>query len=191
MKNWSSLQEQHETYQAARFTQKAHVNAEVDMAFHIHDNLRSLDTYMCTTANSNISDFNDYICNQMAKLSGHGKAIHDLLFKACTRVNCEKFCDFVKDTHQDWECNHCVYEPEIIMNKCINEYSCILLLSWGAHTKQEQIITLQAKPRLPGLMTSAHQHSGQYMQCTTPSLLSSWQRYQIHFCLELRHERAS
>jgi hypothetical protein len=44
---------------------KAKVNSKA-MTSHIHNNLGSLDTYMQTMANSSISEFNDYIQNQMA-----------------------------------------------------------------------------------------------------------------------------
>jgi hypothetical protein len=53
------------------YLKKLMMKAEVDlraMASHIRENLRSLDMYMCTTANSNTSTFNDYICGQLAAL---------------------------------------------------------------------------------------------------------------------------
>jgi hypothetical protein len=53
------------------------------------NNLESIDTYMY--ANSNISDFSDYFCNQMAALTACGETTHNLLnnlFKAYTRVEC-------------------------------------------------------------------------------------------------------
>jgi hypothetical protein len=53
------------------------------------------------------------------------------------RAECEEFRDFVKDACRDWERNRCVYEPEILMNKCHDEYNRLLLLSrWGVRTKR-------------------------------------------------------
>jgi hypothetical protein len=121
------------------YFQKLMMKAKVDshaMASHIRDNLGSLDAYILTTDNSNISDFNEYIHNQMAALSAQGETTHDLLnnlFKAYARA--------------DWERNRCVYEPEILMNECHDEYNRLLLLSrWGVCTKQEEhIITVRAE----------------------------------------------
>jgi hypothetical protein len=135
------------------YFKKLMMKAEVDsraMASHIRDNLGSLDTYILTTANSNISDFNDYVRNQMAALSARGETTHDLLnnlFKAYARAECEEFRDFVKDARRDWERNRRAYEPEILMNECHDEYNRLLLLSrWGVRTEQEEhIITLRAE----------------------------------------------
>jgi hypothetical protein len=79
-----------------------------------------------------IAHFNDYVHNQMAALSTCGETTHKLLnnlFKACARADCEEFHDFIKDAQRDWECKHHVYKPEILMNKCQDKYSCLLLLS--------------------------------------------------------------
>jgi hypothetical protein len=117
------------------YFKKLMMKAEVDsraMASHIRDNLGSLDVYIQTAVNSNISEFNDYVCNQMAALSAHGETTHDLLnnlFKAYARAECEEFCNFEKDARQDWERNRCVYEPEVLMNECQDEYNRLILLS--------------------------------------------------------------
>jgi hypothetical protein len=64
------------------------MKAEVDlraMALHICNNLGSLDTYMYTTANSNIANFNNFIQDEMAALNSWGETTHNLLnnlFKA-------------------------------------------------------------------------------------------------------------
>jgi hypothetical protein len=110
------------------YFKKLMIKAEVDsraMVSHIRDTLGSLDTYMYTTTNSNITNFSDYVRNQMAALLNN-------LFKAYARVDCEEFRDFIKDTRHDWERNHRVYDPEILMNECHDDYSRLLLLSrWG------------------------------------------------------------
>jgi hypothetical protein len=57
------------------YFKKLMMKAEIDsraMALHIRNNLGSLDTCMQSTAHSNISDFNNYVCNQMAALSARG-----------------------------------------------------------------------------------------------------------------------
>jgi hypothetical protein len=62
--------------------------------------------YMISTANSNISDFNDYVWDQMAALTARSETTHDLLnnlFKAYARVECEEFRDFIKDACWDWD----------------------------------------------------------------------------------------
>jgi hypothetical protein len=108
----------------------------------------------------------------MAALSTHGETTHDLLnnlFKAYAKAECEEFRNLVKDARRDWECNCHLYEPEILMNECHDEYSHLLRLSrWGAHTEwEEHIITLLAKieylkashtkmpktPKIPGKQT--------------------------------------
>jgi hypothetical protein len=135
------------------YFKKLMMKAEVDsraMASHIRDNLGSLDAYMQSTAQSNISDFNNYVQNQMAALSARGETTHDLLnnlFKAYARTDCEEFRDFIKDARCDWERNHQAYDPEVLMNECQDEYNRLLLLRrWGARTEQEeQIITLRAE----------------------------------------------
>jgi hypothetical protein len=124
---------------------------------------------MQSTAQSNISDFNDYVRNQMVALSARRETTHDLvnnLFKAYARTDCEEFRDFIKDARRNWERNRWAYNPEILMNECQDEYNRLLLLRrWGARTEQEeQIITLRAEiehlkascvkppksPKLPG-----------------------------------------
>jgi hypothetical protein len=101
------------------------------MASHIRNNLGSLDAFMQSTAHSNISDFNNYVQNQMAALSTRRETTHDLLNNLCkvyTRTDCEEFWDFIKDACWDWERNRRAYEPEILMNECQDEYNCLLLL---------------------------------------------------------------
>jgi hypothetical protein len=82
--------------------------------------------------------------------SARGETTHNLLnnlFKAYAKADCEEFRDFVKDARRDWERNRHLYEPEILMNECQDEYNRLLLLSrWGARTEQEEhIITLWAE----------------------------------------------
>ena len=69
------------------------------------------------------------------------------LFKAYAKAECEEFRDFVKDARRDWERDRRVYDPEILMNECQDEYNRLLLLNrWGARTEQEeQILTLRAE----------------------------------------------
>jgi hypothetical protein len=102
------------------YFQKLLMKAEVDsraMASHIRDNLGSLDMYMQNTANSKISDFNDYIRNQMTALSDCKDTTHNLLknlLKAHAKPECEELA---------------VYKPEMLMNECQDKYSCLLLLT--------------------------------------------------------------
>jgi hypothetical protein len=117
------------------YFKKLMMKAEVDswaMASHIQDNLGLLDVYIQAAVNSNISEFNDYVRNQMAALSACGETTHDLLnnlFKAYARAKCEEFHDFVKDARWDWERNCHVYKPEVLMNECQDEYNHLILLS--------------------------------------------------------------
>jgi hypothetical protein len=62
----------------------------------------------------------------MAALTAHVKTTQKLfinLFKAYTRVDCEEFRDFIKDTCWEWERNCHVYKPKILMNECNNKQS--------------------------------------------------------------------
>jgi hypothetical protein len=128
---------------------KAEVNSRAKAA-HIRDTLNSLDTYMTTTADSNIAKFNAYVKTQLTSLTARGETTQDLLnnlFKGYAKADCEEFREIIKQTRRDWETGRSECTPETLMDLALESYNRMLLFStWGARSPQEELITvLQAQ----------------------------------------------
>jgi hypothetical protein len=128
---------------------KADVNSRAKAA-HIRDNLNSLGVYMTSTAEYNISKFNDYVNTQTTALAARGETTHDLLnnlFKGYAKVGYEEFRDVIKIARRDWETGRDNCSPEILMALALETYNRMTLFkTWGVRSPQEELITgLQAQ----------------------------------------------
>ena len=128
---------------------KAEINSR-SKAAHIRDTLNALDVYMTTTADNNISKFNDHVKTQLAALTARGETTQDLLnnlFKGYAKIDCEEFREEIKQARRDHESGRKDYTPETLMDLTLETYNrCILFKTWGVRSPQEELIAvLQAQ----------------------------------------------
>ena len=101
--------------------------AEVDTratASHIHRNLAHLPTYMHQIAKENVTDFNKYVCDNIASLSSRGEASDDLMtnlfdgYLACGDKKSVEYIEYLKDAYNEGA----DLVPELLMTKAENKY---------------------------------------------------------------------
>lgn len=126
--------------------------AELDtraVGAHIRGNLAKLDVYMEEVAKYNITQFNDYVRDQVSQLTARGEQSTDLLtnlFNGYLACGDEKFCKYIENIKDQYEEGQDL-EWTNLMTRAENKYKArILTDEWNQPSKeQEQIIALHAQ----------------------------------------------